>query len=216
MHRTPRTILVAVLLSSLLAALAAAGGIVLAARDRHWYMVAFQCVAFIASVMGVLIGANRIRTGQAIGMFCTGGVVSVAAVLSQPSIVGDLLEKKTIPTAMVAGVDIVPFAAGVVAIGAGLAWLSGLTVLMRRPTESFRLLIKGVLAGLPAVLAVGAMVVPTVRSTLVGLNPLAQTILVIVGTAVLGVLVSISGHCIIRAFEIGAVSESGPPSTKPT
>lgn len=212
MANTPRSILALALVLSLLGALVAAGGIVLAAIDRNWFMLAFQCVALVAASMGVLIGANRIRTGHAIGLLCTGAVVGVTSLLSEPSIVGDLLEKKTIPVAAIAGVNIVPFVAGLVAASVSLAALAGLIVLLRKPGQSFPLLVKGLLLAIPVAGACAAITLPTVRATLFNLNPLAQTILVIVGAFILGVLTSISGHCIIRAFEIGGLQPVRPNS----
>lgn len=206
----PRIISLLALLASLFCALTALAGIPLAAMDQRWYMLAFEVVVLVSSSIGVLQGLGRVQTGPAIGMLCNGGVVCVAAILSEPTLVANVMQGSRNPIPPLLGISILPWILARLGTGAALIALSGLTVLLRKPGESFPLLVRGVLAGAPVVALAAAMVLPAVRGRFLALPGLAQVMLFIVGVFVVGVLVSISGHCIIRAFEIGAVSEPDP------
>lgn len=203
-----RALLAFALILSLCCAALGAGGIIVGLRGQSWYVLAFQAVLVLTAVPGVLVGLRVIRSGEAITMLCIGGVACVGALLSEPTLVSGVIQGSGGQSVvMVGGVNIVPWALAQVGIGVMLVSLAGLCVLLRRPGRSFPLLLKGVLAGLPIVVVVGAMIVPNVRGMVLGLPVVAQLILAIVSMAVLGALCAMSGHCLIRAFEVGIVPE---------
>ncbi len=66
------------------------------------------------------------------------------------------------------------------------------------------MLVKGIALGVPVVVATGVWVaVPGFRTMVLGWHVLVQVFLGSIGLMVGIGLVSASGHCLIRAFEIG-------------
>lgn len=210
MPRTPRFILLIVLLIAAFGVLTSLAGIPLAFIAHRWYLLAFEAVVLVSCLSGVMLGAGRFPSGHALGMLSIGGVMVITGALSEPALVARFIQGGTSAAQPVAGVNIVPWLLARIGLGMALIALSGLIVLMRRPGLSLPLLIKGMLFGAP-VLAVGVVFVsPSLRGRLTNLPDIAQVLLAIVGAAVIGTLITISGHCIIRAFEIGAIEETPP------
>lgn len=207
MPGTPRPILMLTLLASLFCVITALGGIVLASIGQRWYMLAFEVCVLVTSVCGVLLGLGKLRAGPAMSIVCVGGVTLVGSILAEPAIVARVVQGSTSVIPPIAGVNIVPWVYARVLIGLGLVALAGLTVLLRKPRVSLPLLVKGVLLGLPVAASGAFVVVPGLRSMVLSLPTLGQIILAIVGFFVIGALVSLSGHCLIRAFEVGAMMD---------
>lgn len=190
--------------------LTAPGGMYIAATTGRWYMLAFEVIVLIASITGVLTGLGRLKSGPAMSMFATGGVVGVCAVLSEPNFVSRVVQGGGGQTS--AGFNLVPWIVARVLVGGGLVGLAGLTLLLRRARVSLPLLVKGVLLGLPVVCGAGAMLVPSVRAAVQSLSMVQSALLVVFGCFLVGALVSLSGHCLIRAFEVGVEDGSATPA----
>lgn len=207
MTTTPTIILRLLLAISLFCLVSALAGMVIAFKGQSWYMLAFEFVVVISAAPGLMIGAGRVRSGHAMGMLCLGGVVGVTAALIDPELMKALIQRQTPKVDPVWGVNILPWILARLAAGAVLVGLSALTVLLRRPGRSLPLLAKGMAFGLPVLVCGGLVLVPSMRGKLSALSPVSLIVLAIAGTAVLCVLISASGHLIIRAFQVGIEDE---------
>lgn len=212
MGTPPAFIRLACLLLSGFCLLTAPAGIYVAATTGRWYMVAFEAIVLLASVTGVLTGLGKLKNGPAMSMLVTGGVVGVCAVLSEPTFVSRIIQGGGGGGATI-GPNLVPWIIARVLVGAALVGLAGLTLLLRKPKVSFPLLIKGVLLGLPVAAAGGAMLVPSIRAAVQGLPMVQSALLVVLGCFLFGALVSLSAHCLIRAFEVGISDADAPAAT---
>lgn len=203
MTPTPKIILRIMLAVALFCGVTAVAGMVVAARGQAWYMLAFEAVVLVTAVPCAILAARRDGSGHAMAMLCLGGVVGVTAALIDPNLVKALIQRQTPNVQPVGGVNIMPWIVARLVCGAALGAMAALTVLLRRPARSFPLLLKGIAFGLP-VMAVGvAVVIPSLRGKVLGLSPVGLIVLAIAGTAILGALISASGHLIIRAFAVG-------------
>jgi len=198
-------------------ALSAVGGVVLGivARSSDPFLWAFESVVLISSAGGVWAGLGKIRGAEAMAMFCTGGVVFVAAVLSAPALVTGLLQGGTGLSAQAGGINLVPWVLVRLLAAAALISLSGLVILLRSPRKSGALLLIGILTSTP-VIALGAFVwLGPGRSAFASLDPAIQVFLASIGFIVIAALIAVSGHHVIRAFEIGIEANANCASTQP-
>ena len=109
---TPKPIRLLCLLLSVLTGVVALAGVALlplSDDDRVWFGVAFQSFSLLASVYGVLVGLGRLKGTPALTMLTTGGMVFVAATLSEKSLSGLLANERVDPTT-IGGVSVLPFA----------------------------------------------------------------------------------------------------------
>ncbi len=202
MTQPPRLLLILVLLISLVCALSAIGGVVLAVLGDAWFLLAFEVVVLLASGMGLMIGLGKLRDAPALGTFCIGGCVLVAAVLSEPTLMARVLQGGSSAPKTIAGVNMLHWSLARICAGATLIIISALLVLSRRPAASIPFLVRSILFGLPVVATLSVLVAPPVRSTLVALPLAAIVAIVIAAFFVLGALFSVSAHNLIRAFEV--------------
>lgn len=196
MPPAPPTILMRlVAVVSALVALSAVGGAVAGFITGNYFLAVLELVVLLAAAMGVPIGLGRFNRGPAIAVACVAGGVATPTVLSYFS---------QAPIGPLMGLPLMPLVAGRLLAGALLAGVAGLILILRRPAESTRLLVKGALLGAPVVIfALLYWRVPAVGNAIAGLHPVVNGLLwVILGLAGL-VLTSVSGHCLIRAFEVG-------------
>lgn len=203
MMQTPKAILRILLVLAIFCIISALGGIVVAARGQQWYMLAFEVIVLITAVPCLLLALRPAAGGHAMAMFCLGGVVGVTAALIDPNLVKAIIQRQSPNLQPVGGVNILPWLLARFAVGGLLGVLSALSILIRRPAKSFPLLAKGILFGLPVAAAAAVVVIPSMRGKLIGLPPVGLIVLAIAGTVILGALISISGHLIIRAFAVG-------------
>ncbi len=208
-YSLPKPIAGVALLISLACLLTAPGGIVLGVIGANWFLVAFEAVAFFSSVFGLLTAIGRFREAPALSLFCAGGSIMVAAMLAEPALVSRVLQGGTTAPAVIAGIPIAPFAIGRILAGALLVLLSAMTVLSRRPRQSLAYLVRGIVLGAP-VAALGAVVLSArLRGMLPSLPGPLSVMLGVIGFFVVGALISLSAHNLIRAFE---VAEEGRPT----
>ncbi|MCA9312017.1 MAG: hypothetical protein KDA21_12470 [Phycisphaerales bacterium] len=206
---TPKPIRLLCLLLSVLTGVVALAGVALlplSDDDRVWFGVAFQSFSLLASVYGVLVGLGRLKGTPALTMLTTGGMVFVAATLSEKSLSGLLANERVDPTT-IGGVSVLPFALLQAAMGMAFIGLSALTVLIRRPRASMPYFFRGIAFGVPVVLILGALSVRGVRDPIMGLGKPVLVALLVLGGIFLGALVAISGHLLIRAFEVGQMDD---------
>ncbi|MBL8745936.1 MAG: hypothetical protein JNK58_06220 [Phycisphaerae bacterium] len=207
MNHTPKIILRLLFVIALFCVVTAVGGIVIAARGQAWYALAFEVVVLVTALPCVRIGAGRAGSGHAMGMLCLGGVVGVTAALIDPDLIKSLIQRQTPRVQPIGGVNVMPWILARLALGGVLIGMAALTVLLRRPARSFPLLLKGMAFGLPVLMGAAAFLIPSLRGKLTGLAPIWLIVLAIAGTALLCVLVSASGHLILRAFQVGIEEE---------
>ena len=203
MTPVPLILRIACLLLAGFCLLTSPAGIYVCAVHGRWYTLAFECVVLLSSLGAVLTGLGKVRFGAAMSIFVTGSIVAAAAVLSEPTLVARVIQGGG-GSAPASGPNLVPWVVARLGAGVGLVGISGLILLLRAPGVSLMLLAKGVLLGLPVLAAGALVVVPSLRAKLMALSPMPAVFLSVIGVAVLGVLVSLSAHCLIRAFEVGA------------
>jgi len=199
--------LVAVL--SAIVAGSAVGGAAAGFITGNYFLAVLELVVLLAAAMGVPVGLGRFNRGPAIAVACVAGGVATPTVLSYLS---------QAPIGPLMGLPLMPLVAGRLLAGAGLAAIAGLILILRRPAESTRLLVKGALLGAPvAIFALLYWRVPAVGAAIAGLHPIANGLLWVILGLVGLVLTSVSGHCLIRAFEVGveAGEKAADASEKP-
>lgn len=161
----------------------------------EWFVVGFEVIVLISSAMGLMIGRTRIRgfrEGPALAMACVAGATLVSVASSGAA-------SGTGFTSLAAD----PFTLARIALAMAMGALAALSVLARQPRRSLRaLVIGGVLCAGALVILVSAFI-PGVRSALGSLNPILVTVGVVIASMLFITLVSVGGHCIIRAFEYG-------------
>lgn len=180
---------------SALALLSALAGLIGGVRVGNYFLVGLEVVVLTTGAMGILVGLGRFNFGPAIAAACVGGGVATPSVLSYISQapIGPLLGAS--PRLLLA----IRLLMGLL-IFAAAAWV----LLARCPERSLSLLVRGALAGAPvAIFASLYALLPGLRDAIAGLHIIAEGLL----WSLLGllglVLISISGHCLIRAFEVG-------------
>ena len=201
----PKLFRVLCLALSLLAGGMAAAGVALlplSPEDLKWFGVAFQAMALFACFFTLRVGLGRCGPAPALTMLTVGGAVFVAATLSEKSLSGLLAGERLAPTE-IRGISLLPFAVAQALMGLSFMALSGATVLMRRPRLTLPTFLKGVAFGLPVLLVLGSFSVPIVRREVLGMPKPFLVALLVLGGIALGALVAVSGHLLIRAFELG-------------
>jgi hypothetical protein len=196
---TPRPILGIGLIGAIALLLGSSAGLFIVVRDGAWLSLGFEAALLVSGVIGALAGIGRFRSSHALTFLCIGGASFVCGVMSfvaSGQAPGDL-------RGLVRALLTDPLVASRLALAALFLALSGLVLLLRRPRASGkRLLWAAALGAAPAAAAV-AMLIGPVRQAFAGLPPLVIATAVFFGFFVLGGLLSVSLHCLIRAFEVG-------------
>ncbi|MDX2114151.1 MAG: hypothetical protein SFZ24_00840 [Planctomycetota bacterium] len=203
--RLPSTIALPALLTCAVVFLSALGGVALAASGSRWYFLAFEVVVLVVGLTGALTALHRLPSGPALSLLCTGGIVAAAAALSNPQMIAAAMRGQLTAPDVLAGINIVPLLLARLAAGVALIGLSGLAVLTRQPARSTGLLTRGIVAGAPILAALAVIALPGPRGVLLGISPILLIPVAIISAFCLGILACISGHCFIRAFEVGVV-----------
>lgn len=209
MNELPTPIRFVCLAISLILALSAVAGIVLGIVGADYFLAGFELVVLVASGFGVWAGLGRLPGVETMTMVCLAGVVFVGALLGAPSIVAGLIQGGTGLKAEVAGLPLMPWIVGRLIASAVLAGLSAFVVLGRE-RSSLRYLLTGVIVGVPVIILAAALLLTPLRSYAASLAAPVQVFLALVGFFVIAALVSVSGHNLIRAFEVGI--EAGLPA----
>ena len=202
MPPTPKPILLLALILSSVALGAAAAATALGVRDGQWLAVGLGVVACVAAVLGALTGLGRFKDSPPLAMFSVGGTVIVAAALAFMGS-GRAPEGSSRPAGFLPALAKDPLSAAMLAAGAGLVFLAGLTLLLRKRSRSVRLLGLAAALGAPVAAAAWAWTATGLREWLGELHVLALSMLAFAAFFVLSGLLSVSLHCAIRAFEIG-------------
>ncbi len=196
MVKTPVILLRTELVLSALAVISGLGLAVVALQHEFYFMLASELLIVVAGVFGVIAGLGRFAQGPALAAACVAGCVITGAGVGglESTVLPSFRSESTVLTASVLSR---------VGIAVLLGGVAGLMIVSRTPGRSTKYLVTGGLIGSP-VLALGA----AWRLGLIArLQDGVPEIVFQIGALVVGmamiVLVSISAHCVIRAFEVG-------------
>lgn len=190
-----------------LSALALAAGALIAGPQPKWTLFGMEIVTLAAGLLAFLLALGRMKGAPALALAAVAGSLFVAAVLGYFGANGRLDLKGDKAPILLRPILLARLAA-VAFLACAAAYAN-----LRRDTVAARTFWKGVLWALPLVLMGGAFF--AFRSHI---NALAEGALIALAAgASLIAIVSISGagHCLIRAFEIGA-SKADAPAPNPT
>jgi len=200
---TPKPILAAALLLSIALFVGTVFGFVRTIRDGAWLSIGFEGVLGVSAVIGVIGGLGGFRASHALTFASVGGaaiVCGVMAFVSSGAAPGD-------PRLLIRAIASDPLTASRLVAGASMFGCAGLILLLRRPRESARRLAWAALLGAPPALCAIAMRIDPIRRAVLGLPPIVLAAIAFFGFFLLGGLVSVSLHNLIRAFEIGRAEE---------
>lgn len=216
--------MIALRLAIPIGALCALSGVALlvhAAIEGYWMIASFEVVVVCAGVVAMLTGMGRYRQGPALALLCAGGAIGTLAVLSEPALVSGFFGTQGTPL-VIGDFKILPLMMGRGIAGGILVASAALVVWGRSGARSAGYLIRAGLTGAGALLIVvlglwhapkdgaraGALgVLDRVSGLLTSLPLLVQIVLVILALFLVIGLVSASGHCLIRSFEVGRLEE---------
>lgn len=193
----------AVALSSVLGLAAAAMlGRIVQGASPAWTMVGFEVIGILTGVMGLLFAMGRFREAPGMALACIAGTIFSVAVCTHLSVQGRLgPHSLAILTQARIG------AAAVVAV------LAAVCVLSRNP-RSYSRLLKGVLLGAPTLIVGGALLATRgqisddVMKSLETLGSVWRFVILSVGALVVGGTLCASVEFVVRAFQMGEVSDS--------
>lgn len=195
-----------VLLAGTLAAIASAAGLWIATLGTGqilWISAGFTILALLASGFAIAAGLGKFAPGFGMATLCIGGTILVASGFAmidlRPNLGGTpALARFILPWTGVQS------AAAMIIIAAG-----GAAVLMRRP-RTWRTLILGILF---LAAAAGTLIGGVLAWKLIPEGEAGRVIglaVLLVGGLVIGILLSVGGHLVIRAFE-QTVEGNGAP-----
>jgi hypothetical protein len=181
----------------LLSAIPAAVGAAVLPRPPVWVMTGFEVVIALAGVIGIQTARGRYNDGQGLALLCVAGTLFVAGFLTY------LGTRQGLPLRGPgqAPTSTMPWMLGRLALAGVFGLLAAYSVLRRSP-EGPRLLLRGILLGVPAAAIMAPFIlargVPASLGTMPG--PVRGGLLAILAIIVMGLL-CVSGHFVIRAFE---------------
>lgn len=168
-----------------------------------WMLFGFEVVVMLAGVFAVLFARGRHHEAQGLTLLCIAGSVFAGSVLGWLSVNGALQVKNSdVPVSLKLWLLARVGCAGVYAVAA-----AALVLVRRRESRPF--LVRALLTGAPLVLAAGGLALARTQiSSLAGSVHPVVSIFVACVLGLVGIaLASICGHCIIRAFQIGAYGD---------
>ncbi len=182
---------------TLIGAIAGIAAATLGTPQILWSTLGFSIIAAIAAAMGLLAGLGRFTSGYGMATLCIGGTIAVAAGFSMLDLKPNLHANPTLTRLLM------PWVAVQVIASAGIV-LGGAVAVLSRAKESWRLLSRGLMLLVPAGIIAAAMWA-TLDAIPENKNGRVLSLAVLVfGGLIVGILVSIGGHFLIRAFEITA------------
>lgn len=178
-----------------------------------WVQFAFEPVVAAACVVGLFAAKGKLQWAPAITLVCIAGTIVVASILTYRGMLGQV---------QIAGRDqglsLKPWLFG--RLGAALLLcVLAMVEVVRRDVLSRRYFVKGLIASVPFAISLGGFLY-----VLQKLSPGASSVpgwmsvgLLVTLGVVSGTALCAAGHCMMRAFEIGAdVGEGRPVVTPPT
>ncbi len=178
---------------------AAVLGLALLSRPVSWFLGGFELVILFASAIGLLCSMGRFREGPAMVLLCVAGTVGVGSLLGYVGAAKLLM-----------GWSLKPYLVARMLDAALLALAAAAVVLSRSPAASLSALGRSAAFTAAMVLTVGSAWV--FRGTIgASPGPARVALLTLLGVSLI-VLVSASGHYLIRAFAAGAKPTGGPPA----
>lgn len=195
MPKPPKLLLALCTLIGVLVVASAAMRIVqgFAATPPLYYSIGFELLALLAGVFAVLTGRGKFADGPGLALLCSAGVVMVATAVTYST-------PRAVPLYDIRMLRD-PLTAARMGLGAALAGIGALIVLLRRPAVSIKLLLWGALwTGVAIAIAAPVLFA---RNALSGLNPVLTTVGAVVGFVFFVGFLSAGLHFIIRAFETG-------------
>jgi hypothetical protein len=170
----------------------------LRATPMQVFAVCFGVVMLAASGFLAWVGRGKVRDGRAVALLCVAGAVVCGAMFS-------FVSTGRPPS----GIARDGLTMASVVIGALVALIAAVDVLLRRPHESLPRLVKGSLIGVPLVILLVLWQRGIVGSVMAKLGTsvafAAYVLLLIVAIS----LAAASGHQLIRAFQIGVDAADG-------
>jgi hypothetical protein len=187
-----------------LTSLAGLGGAALASPKPAWTLFGFEFVVAVSALLGLFFAKGGCRVAPAMGLACLGGTIGAASVLGFFSVQGTL-----------SGVSLLPFLAVRGLIAAALGGLA-LIAAMQGDRRSWATLIKGVLAGMPALIGIALFILPAgkpVLSAVFGLGGFASFLIGTLGFLLLTASASAAVHLVIQSFQTASQGRSGQGRT---
>lgn len=202
----PRVVAPVVAITCAAVALSALGGItvslllgrIVPGTRPAWTMLGFEVITLVAAIIGLLFAAGRFRDAPGMALLCVGGTIFSASVCAHIGVHGELARQ-----------PLLPLTAGRVLASALLAGLGGACVLVRDPA-SWKVFLKGVALGLPALL--GAAVLAATRGEIIqrlgSLGSLGRAAVLGVYALLAGGMLCASVEFLVRAFRMGEIRDS--------
>lgn len=205
-HNIPVLPRLLILLASAVALLGSAGGTGVAlfgTSNLLWATLGFTLIALISAVLGIFAGLGRFADGFGMATLCVGGAIALSAGFAMLDLRSNLKSHADLARLVMPWVGVQTLSAAViVAMGA-------ISVLARRPA-SWKFITTGLASLVPAVVLLataylGWGMIPE------GKNGRVLSLgLMLAGGLVIGTLVSIGFHNLIRAFEFTAEKSDSP------
>jgi hypothetical protein len=177
----------------------------LAADRPIWILFGFEVVVLVSAVLGLQFARGKYQEAQGLGAACIGGTIALCSFLAW-------LAASKVTFSFAAGALIIKsYLITRAAVGAWFFLLAAFAVLTRNPL-SFAYLKRAVIAGAILVAAAAATfkfrgaISSWLASTPGGIQAVAIGFMMLVA----GVLICITGHCTIRAFELGRDPSESP------
>lgn len=167
-----------------------------------WMLFGFEVVVLVCGVLLVFFGRGRFSDGPGLAL----GTLAATAIVA--SVFGWISTGRQLGGVSLTPVLAFRFLAGVILAAAG-----AYCILSRNP-RSWRSFLIGAACGAPCAAFLGAGLISSGRRTLMTFisgGGIFQTALAILVLMVLGILFCASVHLIIKAFEMGRVSEASKP-----
>lgn len=201
-----KTARLVVLLAAALLAISSIAGIAVAAFALQavlWSTLGFTLITLVSACLGIAVGIGRFDRGIGMATLCIGGSVAVATGFTMIDL------RPNLGTTPILARMLMPWV-GVQSIAALAIVAAGSIEVLSRRAASWGHIAKGAAFLVPAgAITAGAFV----GMRMVPANETGQVLslaILLVGGLVIGTLVSLGGHHLIRAFEVAADNEPSP------
>jgi hypothetical protein len=199
-QKPPKSLRTIILLASSLAGLATAAALYLAmtaAAQVLWAASGFLVVMLIAAALGILAGLGRFVVGYGLATLSIAGTLAGGGLFAWRDLASNLGRDAQI------GPLLLPWLGGMAAIALVITLAGAAAVLTRRP-HSWGVIGKALACLIPAALLLAAGYFGWSRTPSEDAGRAIALAVLLLGGAIIGTLVSIGGHLLIRAFEMTA------------